>query len=305
MYHYRLYCTDVLSDIELIQVPKGSGTPENPETAITIQAGKYPEDHIPEKLCFSEIGEKESFLTNYTCLLYVADGKTITYESRPDVDQKYLPNYILGWGMAMLFQQRHQAVIHCSALYNDSGAFLISGRSGSGKSTMTSMLLEKGFSFMADDTSAAILGEDGAFATPCYPYRKLCRDVVTSQSLNMDDLIYIDEDKDKFLVPYEENFPTTPKKIKALFFLEPVEAKVPGTFIEVEAIEVTGLNKLGYIRRALFLYPLLKKKNADQELFKLCLDLAGKIPIYAITRPTDRDSRTDVFNKIVELTEQL
>lgn len=305
MYHYRLYCLDILSDLEFMQLPKGSGTPENIETAITIIEGKMPKEYIFDKRGYSLIREKDSYLSNYVCFLHIKDNNTIVYERKPSEHPEYLQNYILGWGMAMILHQRQRAVIHCSAVYDEKGAILISGRSGCGKSTMTSNLLENGFSFMADDTSAILIQNLEAFATPCYPYRKLCRDVVAEKCLNEDELIYIDEDKDKFLVPYKETFTNTPKKIRALILLEPVKAIEEGLHTPVNTIEIAGIQKVYCLRKSLFLDRLYKESNNDAYLFNMCLELAGKIPMYIITRPTDRDSREEVFNSIIELTKKI
>ncbi len=299
MYHYRLYCTDIISDVEFIQLVKGTGVLKDPETAITVRAGHFPDELRPDEECYSVIRDRESYLTNHVCLLYIRDNNTIEYELRPNADSSLLPNYILGWGMSMLFMQRGRAVIHCSALYNDKGAYLLSGLSGSGKSTMTTYLLDKGLSFMADDTSASLLGEKEAYATPCFPFRKLCRDMVKARNLNEEELIYIDEDKDKFLVPYEADFPDEPRKINALIFL------VPGSNSEnctaVEAKEIKGLAKVEVIKHAMFLFPLFKANNNNAFLFQKCLDLAGRIPVYMITRPDEGDTREQVFNEIEKI----
>lgn len=301
MYHYRLYCTDIISDVEFVQLVKGPDIPVNPDTAVTIRAGHFPDELRPEKACYSYISERGSHLTNPTCLIYIPDNNTIEYELRPEANPGYLQSYLLGWGMSMLMFQRRTPVIHCSALYNDSGAFLISGLSGSGKSTMTTYLLEDGMSFLADDTSAAVFEDNAVSVTPCFPYRKLCRDMVVAKNLDLDELIYIDEDKDKFLVPYDNGFPDEPKPVKALIFLEPVSPKVEGTHPPIESMEITGFAKMNYIRRAMFLFPLFKDRNNDSYLFQMCLDLAGKIPVYRVFRPTDRDSKDEVFGEIKKI----
>lgn len=305
MYHYKIYCTDLFSDIKFIQLHEDPDIPENTDDAIFIRAGKFPEHLINEKECFSVVSDRESYLTNSYCLIYIIEGKTIEYEVRPGVDIARIPTYLLGWGLSMLLFQRNQAVIHCSALYRGDDAYLVCGRSGSGKSTMTSMLLDNGFSFMADDTSAALIRDDGVYATPCFPYRKLCRDVVVSQKLNEEELIYIDEDKDKFLVPYEEDFPTEPIKIKTLVFIERVYAPEGEEPPASEIIEVTGMAKMGYIRKVLFLDPLIDNNTPPQMLFKMMLDLAGKMPIYIVTRPDGVDSRDEVFQNILKVTDTI
>ena len=296
MYHYRIYCMDVVSDIELISLVKGNGNPD-PNNSITIKEGVLPDRVRPEEECFCYVDEKESYLSNSYCFLYVTDGNTIIYEKRPGKDQSNLTAYILGWGMSMLCFERNSPVIHCSAVYNEKGAFLISGRSGSGKSTLTTSLLESGLKFLADDTSAVSFTEKEALAHPCFPHRKLCRDVVVEKNLNPEELIYIDEDKDKFLVPWTEFFPDYPIRVKALIFIE----HASNDDSEVKVREVTGFTKVNYFYQALFIEPLLDKHNHNDYTFQMCLKLAGLIPIYAVTRPKNIDSRTAVFDKVNDL----
>lgn len=300
MYFYRIYCTNIISDIEFIQLQTIDESEAYTESAIYIKNGTLPEKYRFDEDCYSLIGEAEAYLSNYTCYLYVTNGNTITYEIKNQEEHSDLQTYILGWGMSMLLHQRKRPVIHCSALYKGDNAILISGESGSGKSTMTTYLLEKGFSFMADDTSATYVDGDYAYATPCFPFRKLCRDVVVAHNLSEDNLIYIDEDKDKFLVPWEKDFPDEAKAIKALIYIKLVEESA-----DVTSKEITGFEKVGYIRQALFLNRLYKPVNNNAHLFEMCLRLAEKMPIFVITRPVNKDSREDILSEILKLTNTL
>ena len=300
MYHYRIYCMDIVSDIELYQPVKGDGHPD-PDNTITIKEGKMPDEFKFDKECYSYIDEKESYLSNYCCYLYIPDEKTIIYEKKEGRDHTNLGNYVLGWGMAMLFFERNTPIIHCSAVYNDKGAFLLSGSSGSGKSTLTTSLLDNGLKFLADDTSMVAVKDGKAYAHPCYPFRKLCRDVVEEKELNPDDLIYIDEDKDKFAVPWTEFFPDHPVPIKALIYMEHAKDDDPG----VKVREVTGLEKVNYLYVSLFIERLLKQRNRNKYSFQMCLDLAGLIPIYSVVRPKNVDSRAEIYEKVKSIIDSI
>lgn len=294
MFHYRLYCTDILSDMELYQPRVGDGNPD-PDNTITIREGKMPEEYKFDRDCYSYIKPDCCYLSNSICYLYIPDGNTLIYEKKPDHDYKNLANYLLGWGISMVFYRRVTAIIHCSALYNDKGAILISGQSGAGKSTVTTGLLDKGLKFLADDTSAVTVRGTEAYATPCYPYRKLCRDVVVARNLNIDDLLYIDEDKDKFMVPWTDFFPDYPIKVAALFYVELSQEDS-----EVRIEEITGFAKMSYIYGSLFLSRLLRPGDQDKFLFQMCLSLAGSIKVFRVTRPIERDTREELPNVIYD-----
>ena len=144
--------------------------------------------------------------------------------------------------------------------------------------------------------------KDGkAYAHPCYAFRKLCRDVVLERNLNMDDLIYIDEDKDKFAVPWTDFFPDHPIPVCALFFIEHAVDDDP----TIKISEVTGLAKINYIKAALFLDPLLKQHNQNNYTFNMCLKLAGTIPVYSVIRPQNIDSRAEIYEKVTAMIDSI
>lgn len=55
------------------------------------------------------------------------------------------------------------AVIHSAGLTDGERAWLLLGRSGAGKTTISRLCLERGASVLSDDLNAVRLGEDGAF----------------------------------------------------------------------------------------------------------------------------------------------
>lgn len=301
MINYSIYCTDIISDIEIMQAVKLDREPD-PLTSITVKQGTVPDEIRFEEECYSHISETGCFLSNNTCFLYIPDGNTIIYEMKPNPMYPNPINYIIGWGISMAMHQRGTPVVHCSALKNDNGAFLISGSSGSGKSTVTTSLINAGMKFMADDTSSVSINKETrtVYATPCYPFRKLCRGEVQKWDLDENDLIYIDEDKDKFLVPYDGEYKTAPVPVKALIYIERIKENTDACS-KVTVTPVLGFEKVQYIFKSLFLSKLFKPSQSCPYLFQMCLDLAGIIPIYVVTRPADGDTREEIFNEIQKI----
>ena len=62
---------------------------------------------------------------------------------------------------------------------------------------------------MADDITVVDCNDKEVSAYPGFPYQKLCRDVVEKKQLDKDDLIYIDEDKDKYLAKWDGTYSTS------------------------------------------------------------------------------------------------
>jgi hypothetical protein len=148
---------------------------------------------------------------------------------------------------------------------------------------------------MADDI-AAIHYEDGkATVYPTFPAQKLCRNEVEKRKLNLEDLIYINEDKDKFLVPVTDMFVSEPRTLKSLFFI------IPGEIEEVTIKKLSGLEQLAMIHHNLFLKRLPGDWENDKEYMNLCLKIAGACETYAVGRPKNGDSLQVMADKVREL----
>ncbi|MCQ2538459.1 MAG: hypothetical protein MJ124_08670 [Lachnospiraceae bacterium] len=289
MNYYKIYGKRMISDYELPQLVKQTEEEKLLPQDITIKAGVFPEELKLDKPCWSEIKKPVSLLSNFTCWLYVTADEII-YELKKDTKTpQYLNSYLLGWGLSMLFWERNEPAIHCSCVYNEKGAVIISGNSGCGKSTVTAHFLDHGYGLVADDISVVQLREDGAYATPCFPAQKFCRDVVTARNLNTDDLIYINEEKDKFLVPYEGDFPSEPIKIRCMIVLG--KAAVDAPVLD----EPTGLGKFLTCLNSLFLKPLLRQDLNAQENATPMLKMASYFPVYTLVRPEEGDTKKEVL----------
>jgi hypothetical protein len=199
--------------------------------------------------------------------------------------------------MAMLALQRENLAIHCSAVADERGAFLIAGESGAGKSTVTTAFLERGYRLLADDMAfVEVRGADEegakqAYVKPAFPYQKLCRDVAVRQGYHLEELLYIDEEKDKFLAPYRGTFKTEAVPLTGFIILAelPVEAVV--------AEEIRGIQKLSACAGNLFLRHLLGQGRYEPYIGQMCLAMASVVPIYRIVRPVGEDTVQEVIEK--------
>lgn len=296
MNHYKIYGMHFTSDFAFIQLDNLSGKEAEEPVIFTVSEGIVPEEYKSEKSCYSQIGKSVSYLANHTCYLLVENGNRIVYERKPGAEENNLNAYLLGWGLAMLCFQQGKASIHCSCVADKDGAILISGRSGSGKSTMTTAFLKAGYTLVADDMTVVAPDDTGKIcALPAFPYQKLCRDAAENGGMDLKKLIYIDENKDKFLIPYKGTFPTEPIPIRAMLILDWNAQKG----VEVNRIE--GVNKLYACIDALFLKVLFKENLRCMENVTACLQLASGVPIYAVSRTKEYDTPQDVLKKLTQV----
>ena len=295
MYFYQLYGLTVTSDIELPQLISISENELVTDKTIHIKEAPFPEHLKADFDTYYGFNLTTGYISNDYCYLLITNGNTIQYELKSPDFKPLVGAYILGWGMAMLIHQRGDLAIHGSCIANEKGAIIISGNSGTGKSTITNRLLKKGYRLMADDIALVTIPEkDKALAYPAFPFQKLCRDVAVKQDISLDEMIYIDEMKDKFLKPYEGNFSTEPMPLLGLVLLHKQEEE------QFRANILTGLPKWQACMEAFFLAPLLEQAITQPIYAQPALTLAGAIPILSIYRGSKLDYRNQMEQSILD-----
>ena len=284
VYWYQIYNHIVCSQIELPQLLTTKERDRDIELLV------MPLERKTRKLtdCFvDKVTRERMYFCNQVGVFEITGGNRIAVCPNPDVTIDKLSPFILGYGMAMLFWQRRMHAIHCSAVELDGKALLIAGHSGSGKSTLTSRLIEDGFRLMVDDV--AIIksnpGED-VMVYPAFPQQKLCRDAVMRNRLDIQNLWYIDEDKDKFALSRIHSFCNKETKLVGIICLRVQECTG-----QIECCELTGHSKLISVLENHFLFPMFRQNQVfSPEDMLSCLWTAQSVPMYSIRRPMGIDS---------------
>lgn len=115
----------------------------------------------------------------------------------------------------LLLIQRNMVAFHGGTMVIGGKAVIFTGDMGPGKSTITSALRLKGYSFLADDVSVVGDTSEGLVeVNPGYPQQKLCRDAMLKLGLNPESYKQINSDRDKFALPVHNSF------IKNLYLLK-------------------------------------------------------------------------------------
>ncbi len=294
MYQYRIYGLCLFSDIAFPQLLTASDEDTKKLPRITIAEAPFPAELKRDELHFSHIAKDVSYLSNTYCYLLSEHGTRLFYERKGDVSDLLLGAYLLGWGLSMLCHQRGLLALHGSCVSGPEGALIICGNSGSGKSTLTRDLLAQNYTFLADDISVVATEGNGSVSVfPTFPYQKLCRDVVERLGFSKNELIYVDEKKDKFLVPYKGFFPNSPIPVRALVFLTITREDT------VSVTELSGVPKFQTCMNSLFLKPLLSDALYAPENGIAGLTLASRIPVYLIGRPADKDCRNEIISELL------
>lgn len=309
-YHYSLYGMRVASDLDFgqlnpVRLPENDRHFGQEEVRILAmneqEEAQFRKEH-GECVCGSFLDTKESWLCNRTLEMRVEQGQVIRYHIRQGGDTGAVRTYLLGFGMAMLAMQQGKLAFHCSALVSPEGkALLIAGESGAGKSTLTAELLKRGYRFLADDMAVVDISEkSGAWVYPSFPYMKLCRDAALRQGYAPEELLYIDEKKDKFLVPCIDVFRGEKARLECFVFLGILSEKEEGEGVsgKVRTDRITGPDSMLVYKENLFLRHLWKRQHPGMEVWQNCLRMAEQIPVCSVKRPAAGDSTAEVAAEV-------
>ena len=297
MYKYRIYGWNVETDIEIPFLV--TNTEEYTSSDVVVEKGLIPADfkarHLDSRSWFSE---KEIWLNTISCYMYVTNGNHLLYE----VDEEchttdLLTSFIIGYGFSLVALERNEIAMHCSAVRKGDKAFLVCGNSGSGKSTTTEYLLRNGYSLMADDVAILDVRENEVYVKPAFPYQKLCKDVAVKKGLDLSKYLMIDEEREKYMVPYEGEFVLHPVKLCGIICL--IKRDEGELLIE----EARGFNKWFGITENLFTRSIVEEKRYKQGVGEVCLKIASLIPMLDVLRPADKDTFDAVCERITEFLE--
>jgi hypothetical protein len=281
--YYLLFNQKVRSDIEL---PEAVEIEKADDIDVFIELGKPPEwvfekvrsgyiDHIEEKIMW--------FYLKNIALFFVENGNhIIIYRESEDISELAIRSYLTGSAMALALIQKGYLPIHGATIEYGGKGIIISGESGAGKSTVTMELLNQGCKFVSDDLSAVQFMDGDIKVLPGFPQQKLCRDVVERFSINIDELIYIDEERDKFARILDKGYVTDPILITCMIVISAsMEAE------KVECIEVIGGEKLHLLMNNIYRGLVYERLNNDAKRFHMFVQVAATIPIYIIKRPEE------------------
>ena len=176
MYYCTIYGIKVKSNF---CITEGIQIEPTEDVEAFVEMGEVP-NFIKEELKNNHVAE---FRDKY-CWIYITDlgyyyienGNHIVIEKAGNDTEYTIMTFLTGLAFALLFTQKGYVPLHGSVLDYKGKGCLISGPSGSGKSSTAFELLKRGATFVADDIG--MVDCDAMTVNPGFPVQRLCEDQI-------------------------------------------------------------------------------------------------------------------------------
>ncbi len=278
---------------------------------VDIIIGEMPQEitcEVAQATIFPCISSKEQrfWMHNTYGILAVYKSGQIYAMSTSDRDTFYLLQFVLGYGIAMYAHLNNRIAIHCGSVAINQKCIMLAGDSGSGKSTLTHELISLGATMLSDDVVAIGYDENHIPCVyPAFPQQKLCRNAALQKGYNLDELLYVDPEKDKFAVLHTDCFSADPHHLHSFFYLECYEPDIETTeSTELQITPIDGFDKVSVLVDNLYLNCILPNIGLSAEAFQLCVDLVKSCDIYRISRPLNKDTLSLIRQFILDTLQQ-
>ncbi|MCR4902021.1 MAG: hypothetical protein K6A23_04120 [Butyrivibrio sp.] len=292
MYKYTAYGHKILSDIAFEQFEKAEFDSEG-DIRIHHYVEKEIKDILQEDYQVS-IRNKDIFYRNQVGFFEARNGKEIFFEEYPGCSLTEAKEFVMGNTFALLFYEKDMNVIHGAAVRIGDKTIIVSGDSGAGKSTVTSKLIREGARLITDDQSVIYVKDNVPMLLPGYPAQKLCVDAADRNDLNIDNLVKVDDQKNKYAVSRKENFYSEVSKVDAVIFLQKHKEGE-----EVIAKKIGGAEKVNMFTRYLFLFPFFQTAvMLPTDLMLQCVRISSLIDIYTVSRKENVNTESKIYSFI-------
>ncbi|SFB23170.1 hypothetical protein SAMN05216249_11442 [Acetitomaculum ruminis DSM 5522] len=300
-YYYTVYGENIECDFEipeLVSIP--------PDSDITIHICL---EDIPPEILAGQNSIKDVLATPKLCCFeiesvgyyFIQEGKRISIQCNKDFDPYKRKIFTLGSALGIAMILKGRIPIHGGTVVQNDKAVIITGDAGAGKSTISTALRLDGMGFLADDVSVLDKKSDNNWIVePAYPQQKLCRDAAVSFGYELSDLIYIDEERDKFAVRFSEGFVNKGLPLKAFVELNLGEDNQKEDLI---ISEILGTDKIKCMLKNTYRSFIFNMIGFAPALMKNYIEILNQTPIYKITRKPGVDTTKKIINMIRGLDE--
>lgn len=223
---------------------------------------------------------------------YYVTKDFITVEVRENAIPNDVKCFLLGSACGFMLFLRGMVAIHGGGICHNGKGIVITGESGAGKSTVSNALRELGYEFLADDV-CVIDTHNETRINLAYPQQKLCRDAALNKGYSLDDLIYINESRDKFAVRLQDGYKKDGEVFSYLFEIVLTDEE------QVSITRLKGYDALQAVIRNVYRGRESASIFGTNPLYmKSVVTITKNVEIYQIKRPKDGDTLDYIVGEV-------
>jgi hypothetical protein len=200
----------------------------------------------------------------------VQEGGRIVFEPRADSDEGFLRAFLSGPCLAALLMQRNLFVLTGSVLKVNDVAVAYLGGSCSGKSSLITTMMQRGYFLMSD--GLCVVNQEG-LVFPGPSHIELWNDCADSLHIPLDALQSIRAGYDKYRLPLEKLFYNHSLPLRDLYVLNPQKEPI------LRHKTLTGGEKINFLQKNIYNKTYLAGLQKNQLYFEYCARLARQTNI--------------------------
>jgi hypothetical protein len=257
--------------------------PAEGEPDVLIREGSVPEAlENPKTVGVRFQAKPGHFLlkVDNTAKYLVSEGRRVTIETFPGVEEKDIRLFLLGSAFGALIHQQGLLPLHASAIDVNGQCVMFCGTSGSGKSTLAKAFIRRGYHLHTDDVCVVSTGKNGTPITfPGYPQLKLWEDALEKIGIEAASYTRVRQVVDKFAVPVNDRFNHNPLPIKRIYILSPWNKG------GIEVSEIIGMKKFNLLKNQTYRFRFVAGLEREVSHFKSAGVLGNQVPLLSVRRP--------------------
>lgn len=290
MFYYSAFSLNIESDVKLEKLVAVEKT--QPDVIFL----NNPSDTIIDN---PSIIKKNFQANNYSFAYKIANTnfyfnaltKKLTYSF---TNKQQFEQYLFGPVIALISAYLKKTPLHAAGVIVDNKVILLSGNSGSGKSTFLYHLIQNNKAqFFSDDIVVLDKKESMIYAYPSFPEVKLWLDAI--ERFKATKIKPVHPDIKKYFVDIKNFFIENEQFPEIIFIIQ------TSLNSQLKIEKVTGINKFIYLLKNIYrrnIIEILFKQN----IFEQLTALANQTQVYIITRPvnTETNKWTEFVNNCLK-----
>lgn len=295
--YYKIYGMLLASDVKIEEALELAPV-QDEQVDVWIETGDFEPD-VKTKLDETDKQGSFSFYRHDSMFFHVekvasyhVTKQRICVKPEEGADLMEVKTFLLGSALGYCMNLRNMVVIHGGAVCKNGKGLIVTGESGAGKSTLSCALRNYGYDFIADDVCAISVSEaENPHINLAYPQQKLCRDAALRQGYDLSELIYINEERDKFAIRLKDRFMPDGADFYVLYEIVLSDEQ------ELSVREIDGHEKLFVLLRNIYRgESSFEMWGVPPHYMKACATIASKIRIYQISRPKEGNALDEMIS---------